>query len=219
MSGQVLHAAAILLMGTIGLAAEGKLVEVKQLPEGVAEKVAAALHPAGYQVRLGEAAACTIWLAKDLPAKADFQPTLNVKYPFSQGQLVGLLLVEQKTEFTDFRGQAVPAGVYTLRYAQQPVDGNHVGTSELYDFLLALPAKDDADPAPLTAYESLVKKSAATVGTNHPAIFALLPADSGAQPPVLEHDAGRELWQVTLAGKSGGKTIRLKLVVIGQSEG
>ena len=46
--------------------------------------------------------------------------------------------------FTDFRGQEIKKGVYTLRYGQQPEDGNHIGTSELADFLLAIPAGVDS---------------------------------------------------------------------------
>lgn len=210
---------ALCLAGVAATADEGQLTEVKQLPRQVSEPIARALDPTGYQVRKDGAAVCTVWIARDLPGKSDFQPTLNIKYPFMQGQFVGVLEVHQKSGYTDFRGQEVPAGIYTLRYAQQPVDGNHIGTSDLYDFLLALPSQKDDNPAPMTSFETLVKLSAGTVGSTHPAIFALLPAAEGAQPAVLEHDKTRELWLLSLTGKSGDKPLRLKLVVVGKSEG
>lgn len=219
MSMRVHYIVALCLAGVVATADEGQLTEVKQLPRQVSEPLARVLDPTGYQVHKDGAAVCTVWIARDLPVKSDFQPTLNIKYPFIQGQFVGVLEVHQKSGYTDFRGQEVPAGVYTLRYALQPVDGNHVGTSDLYDFLLAIPIQQDTDPAPMTSFETLVKLSAGTVGATHPAIFALLPAADVKQPAVLEHDKTRELWQLSLTGKSGDKPLRLKLVVVGKSEG
>jgi hypothetical protein len=198
---------------------EGTVSAVDKQPAGLSDKVAAAIASSGQQVTIEGVAVCTIWLAKDLPVKADFKPTLNVKYPFTPGQLIGAFEVQKKSEFTDFRGQDVAAGVYTLRYAQQPVDGNHVGTSELHDFLLAIPAKTDTDPAPLKNLEELHKRSATTAGANHPAIYSLLPAEETAKAAVLEHDGDKEYWIVTVVGKSGGKPLPLKLIVIGKSEG
>jgi len=209
---------AFLLATQLGLAADGQTKVVDKPPAGVSEKIAAAVSSAGQQVSIGNAPVCTLWLAKDLPAKAGFQPSLNVKYPFTPGQLVGVIEVQQKSGFTDFRGQDVAAGVYTLRYGQQPVDGNHVGTSELYDFLLAIPAKTDSDPAPIKAFEDLTKKSAATAGANHPAIYSLLPAEAGAKSGTLEHDAGKDHWILTIVGQSSGKPLPLKVIVVGKSE-
>ena len=143
---------------------EGKLTAVEKSPAGVAEKVAAALSMKGQQIEAGGAVIGSVWLVKQLDAKADFKPSLSVKYPLTPGQLVGVIEIVKKSEFTDFRGQDVAAGVYTLRYGQQPVDGNHVGTSDLADFLLAIPAKLDTDPALLKMSEAMHKLSAKTAG-------------------------------------------------------
>jgi hypothetical protein len=198
---------------------EGTVTAVNKLPAGLSDKLSAQIAPAGQQVIVKEEAVCTLWLAKDLAAKPDFKPTLNVKYPFAPGQLIGVLQVQKPSEFTDFRGQEVPVGVYTLRYAQQPVDGNHVGTSETHDFLLAIPAKADADPAPLKDLEQLHQRSATAAGATHPAIFSLLPVEASAKAGVLEHDTAKELWSLTLSGASNGKPLLLKLIVVGKSEG
>ena len=98
---------------------------------------------------------CDVSFVKSLAVRPGFKPELNVKYPFTSGQLIGVLRVSKKASFTDFRGQELKAGVYTLRYGQQPEDGNHIGTSEVYDFLLALPAKIDQDPKPLNLLDEL----------------------------------------------------------------
>ena len=206
---------------TSSLFADGKLVPVEKAPAGVSEKVAATLNPAGQQVVIDSTTTCTVWLAKDLPVKADFKPTLAIKYPLAVGQLVGVMEVIKKSEFTDFRGQDVPVGVYTLRYGQQPVDGNHVGTSDLADFLLAIPAKLDTDPAIPATPQDLHKLSAKTAGSNHPAIYSLLPPKADDKTPSISHE--KEFWVLHLSadGKSADKAVKvpLKVVIVGVSEG
>ncbi|MDP1797436.1 MAG: hypothetical protein Q8K78_08150 [Planctomycetaceae bacterium] len=207
------------MAASVGWAAEGKLAVVDADPVGVSEKVAGVLHKGGLQVQVDGQAVCTLWRVETAPAKADFKSSLNVKYPFTPGQLLGVMEVVQKKEFTDFRGQEVPAGVYTLRYGQQPVDGNHVGTSELYDFVLAVPVKADVDPAAWKSPEELFKKSAATAGSNHPAIFSLLPVEKTVEQPTLTHDEAKHFWIVTSPLPiAAGKSIPVRLVVVGRSE-
>lgn len=204
-------------------AEDGKLTAVEKTPAGLTEKVATALNPKGQQLQAGGATIGSVWLVKQLDTKADFKPSSNVKYPLTPGQLVGAIDVVKKSEFTDFRGQDVAAGVYTLRYGQQPVDGNHVGTSELYDFLLAIPAKLDTDPATLKMPEAMHKLSAKTAGSNHPAIFSLLPPKTDDKTPSLVHDGSKEFWILSLTadGKSGDATVKipLRVVIVGVSEG
>ena len=202
---------------------DGKLTAIEKAPTGVAEKMAAALSVKGQQIEAGGATIGSVWLVKQLDAKTDFKPTLAVKYPLTPGQLVGAIEIVKKSEFTDFRGQDVAAGVYTLRYGQQPVDGNHVGTSDLADFLLAIPAKLDTDPALLKMSEAMHKLSAKTAGSNHPAIFSLLPPKADEKIPALTHDTGKHFWILSLTadGKAGDAAIKipLRVVIVGVSEG
>ena len=212
-----------LLAATMVAADDGKLTAVEKAPSGVSEKVAAALNVKGQQIEAGGAAIGSVWLVKQLDAKADFKPSLAVKYPLTPGQLVGVIEIVKKSEFTDFRGQDVAAGVYTLRYGQQPVDGNHVGTSDLADFLLAIPAKLDTDPALLKMSEAMHKLSAKTAGSNHPAIFSLLPPKADEKTPALTHDSSKHFWilSITADGKAGDAAIKipLRVVMVGVSEG
>jgi hypothetical protein len=215
--------ATVLFAGSIAGAAEEKtLTKVAQAPGGVSASIAATVNPHGYRVQSGEGMVCEVWLLKDLAVKPKFKPTLDVKYPFQSGQLVGVLRVGDKGEYTDFRGQPVKPGVYTLRYGQQPQDGNHIGTSELADFLVAIPAAADADPKPILPVDKLQKASAKTVGGNHPAIFALLPPESAAGAATLAKD-DNDRWilgvpaQVT---QDGNKVpLSFRLVVIGKVAG
>ncbi len=212
-----------LLTAAMVAADDGKLTVAEKAPAGVSEKVAAALNSKGQKIEAGGALIGSVWLVKQLDAKADFKPSLVVKYPLTPGQLVGVIEIVKKSEFTDFRGQDVAAGVYTLRYGQQPVDGNHVGTSDLADFLLAIPAKLDTDPALLKMSEAMHKLSAKTAGSNHPAIFSLLPPKADEKTPALTHDSSKHFWILSLTadGKAGDAAIKipLRVVIVGVSEG
>lgn len=204
---------------SVGFAlAASKLEPVSVLPDGLSKEIAAALDSKGLRMVGEEGPVCTIWLVKEVPTKPDFKPTLSVKYPLAPGELLGVLQVQSKGKFTDFRGQEIKAGVYTLRYGQQPEDGNHVGTSDLADFLLALPAAIDTDPKPIGMFDTLSQRSAKSAGSTHPAIFSLLPTEKPTDQPQLTHDADKDhtILSTVLSGK-GGQRVPLRLVVIGKS--
>ena len=204
-----------------GAADSAKVAPTQGLPKGLSEKIAAQLDPAGLRVAGPEGPLFSIWLAKSVDVKADFKPTLTVKYPFNNGELIGALQIPEGSSFTDFRGQELAAGVYTLRYAQQPEDGNHIGTSDTYDFLLAVPANLDTDPKPIDVAEQLHQQSAKAAGSAHPAILYLLPAEKAPEKPALEHDASREYWILHLTASGTAKNKRVKvpmqLVAVGQA--
>ncbi|MFP6703856.1 MAG: hypothetical protein VB861_19060 [Planctomycetaceae bacterium] len=198
-----------------------KLARTKALPQGVGAKIATKLDKIGFQISGSKGPICTVWLVKDVPIREKFKPGLSIKYPFTPGQLVGLLQVQVQRGYTDFRGAEMKPGVYTLRYGQQPVDGNHVGTSELADFLLALPAKTDLDPKPITGFDELAGKSAVANGTTHPAILSLLPATKPIKVASLSHDEDHDFWILSVAAtaKATAKAVRvnLRFVAIGQT--
>lgn len=199
-----------------------ELSSVNEAPSGVSKEIAAMVSPKGHRLKGPDGPICDIWLLKELNVQPGFQPTLSVKYPFTSGQLIGVLRVPEGGDFTDFRGQSVDARVYTLRYGKQPEDGNHIGTSDLADFLLAIPAADDKAPAVITGEDSLHQKSAKSAGTAHPAIFSLLPTDEPVKSVALAHDEDRDFWILSLpaAGKASDKQqpVSLRLVLVGESD-
>src|SRR5690606_22284820 len=99
------------------------------------------------------------------------------------GAFLGLLKVEEGTEFTEFRELVLPPGLYTLRYAQQPQDGNHIGTSTLFDFLLVIQAKADQSPKTAEGLDDLVALATEAGGSSHPAFLALRPAEAEKAKP------------------------------------
>ncbi|MCA9270129.1 MAG: hypothetical protein KDA41_16720, partial [Planctomycetales bacterium] len=122
----------------------------------------------------------------------------------------------------DFRDQDIGRGVYTLRYAQQPVDGNHVGTSKTRDFLLLVSAEEDRAAEPLDL-EKMIAASKEAAESSHPAMLALqaIAGDVGKTPAIREN-ADRE-WQILRLGGTAtadGKASALAfdLVVSGHAD-
>lgn len=188
-------------------------------PQDLPATLAELVDPAGHKVIGPKRDLCSLWLLKDVALQPDFAPSTAVKYPFTPGQLVGVLSVPRRAGLTDFKGQEIESGLYSLRYGQQPVDGNHIGTSDTADFLLAVPIAEDADPAPVADLKALFKQSAGASGTTHPAIFSLLPAEGDAAEPGLTHDAEHEFWILNFTATAGDQQVPLRLVVVGESKG
>ncbi|MFN0196049.1 MAG: hypothetical protein ACKVT0_04845 [Planctomycetaceae bacterium] len=195
---------------------------VERVPEGLSTEITGLLNPQGYEIANEKGVVVNVWLAQASPIKGEFKPTGSVKYPYESGEIIGAIEVIKGTKFTDFRGQTVKPGVYTLRYGKQPVDGNHVGTSELADFLLALPASLDKDPKPIATPKDLAKKSAKSTGSNHPAIFSLQPSEAAPEMAELVHEEKDEFWILNVAGtgivKDEKQPVPIRLVVIGHAK-
>ena len=151
--------------------------------------------------------------------KGDFKPTDEVLYPFEPGQLLGVVRYPRKG--ADFRDQDISKGLYTLRYAQQPVDGAHVGTSPTRDFLLLVSAEKDKSAGKLDL-KKLVEQSADAAGSSHPAMLCLQRvAGEAGEKPTMRHNEEHDWWIVTVPGnaKAGKATKKLPvdLVVVGVS--
>jgi hypothetical protein len=183
--------------------------------EAVSSEIAARLQETGFKVAKGDRVLCEMWLVKELPVAAGAQVGGEILYPLSPGELVGVARYPRKA--ADFREQDIPAGTYTVRYGQQPVDGAHVGTSPTRDFLLLLPAAKDRDPKSLD-YKTLTGTSKDTTGTAHPAILSLQKAEGAERLSVREES--EKQWTImhfvaTTAGPI--KELPMELVVVGKA--
>lgn len=227
MTIRILLAAALLVSGfstfSANAADEHTLKPVKEGPKGLSPDIEKLLDPVGHQIHGADGAVVELWLLKSLPVKAGFKPNFTQFYPFTPGQLLGALRVPKGAEYMDFRGQQISAGTYTLRYGLQPMDGNHVGTSETYDFILALPAKIDQKPATIEDFYKLAEQSGKAAGSTHPAIFSLLDPAEASKEPKLEQDGFTDHWILNFSGKGDAKgeksDVKVRLVVVGQFEG
>src|SRR4029077_15421748 len=102
------------------------------------------------------------------------------------GSLVGALRFPGRG--SDRRGQNIKAGVYTLRYGLQPVNGDHQGVAPQRDFLVMIPAADDTNPNATPAFDDLMKMSRKASGTPHPAVLSMS-ASSNSTFPELKKEA------------------------------
>jgi hypothetical protein len=219
----------LLFLATFGQAtslpaADQKVDPLKEAPAGLSTEVAAVINSAGYRMTGKDGVICDVWLAKEIPLKPRFKSSLRIKYPFQTGQLIGVIRFPEGSKPTDFRGQALKPGTYTLRYGLQPDDGNHLGTSDIRDFLVGCPPKTDVDPKRVEDIKDLFKLSAQSAGTTHPAIFLLIP------PPEKPYDAAGiryddekhlVILQANADAKDDGKavTIPVSVVTVGKTEG
>ena len=207
----------LLLVASLPGLAQNKIEPLPALADkSVSEAVRQALEAKGYRVLLDDGTnACEIWLRKAIPVQPK-KEAQGVAYPqLAEATLVGVLHFSQAS--TDYRGQSVPAGYYTLRYALLPNDGNHLGVAPNRDFLLLIPADSDADPASTIPYQELVKLSLKATGTKHPAPLSLLQADSGTAPAVSKDDQDHWIFSAGLKLASG-EEIPFALVVKGTAQ-
>ncbi len=140
-------------------------------PTELAPAIRETLDHAALRVVGPEGPLCEIWLRTAVPARATAEQKLGIAYgQFEEGTLFGAVRFLRETR--DFRKQLVKPGVFTLRYALNPVDGNHMGVSPIRDFLLLLPAAEDLSPANVTRDDE-IKLSKKSIGLNHPSVWSI----------------------------------------------
>src|SRR5262249_27193188 len=128
---------------------------------------------------------CTVWAAKALESKATAdEAKAGLKYAhIDETTIVGA--VKFPDEWRDYRKQKIKAGVYTLRLAIQPEDGDHQGTAPFNEFGLLCPAGLDKKPD-LLEPKAMHELSAKAVGRKHPGMMLLFPNKKPADAPTVE---------------------------------
>ena len=112
-----------------------------------------AIEDKGYRVVLDDGWSAEFWFASPLATAA--KESAGALYPeLTNGEFVGVVSFSKGT--TDYRGQAIPSGTYTLRYQYLPQDANHMGVSPNPDFLLAIALASDPDPSAVLPFKKLV---------------------------------------------------------------
>jgi hypothetical protein len=177
-----------LLAASMVLAQDYKLEPTTTAAPGLPAAYAPLIETAGYRIAGPSGPWCEIWFRKSMPAGA--KPADNaIVFPIAQGTLVGILRFPAAG--ADRRGQTIKPGVYTLRYALQPMDGAHVGVAPQRDFVLLTPIADDADPNAMPAFDALVQMSTKASGTPHPAVLSVETPTGSTFPAVTkegDHD-------------------------------
>ncbi len=153
---------------------------------------------------------CEVWLRKSIPSGAKPGDSA-IAFPIAQGTLLGILRFPARG--ADRRGQTIPAGVYTLRYSDYPVDGAHQGVAPQRDFALLTPIVSDPDPNATPAFDALVEMSTKASSTPHPAVLSL-EAPSGSQFPALAKEGDSD-WALSVKLDN----LQIAIIVVGMYQG
>jgi hypothetical protein len=213
---------AVLLLPVIGFAQDTyKAAAVKALPSSgdIPAAISAALESQGASFQDGQGATLAeLWLGKSIAAAASPASESDIVYgAITPGDFMGVLHVAKA--MTDFRGQPVQPGYYTLRYELVPQDGNHMGVSENRDFVLLIPVALDPEPSKALAFGDVVKLSRKATNTGHPAVLTMTQS-KGDAPAAFQDD--EQHWALQgvgqLDGAGGSKPIPIAVILVGKSD-
>ncbi len=208
----------LFVFAPLAFAQDYKVESIAALKDAaVTEAVRGALEDKGLRVTDGKGkTVCDIWFRKEVPtSKADI-PGASFGQ-IAEGTLVGVINFPANT--SDFRGQGIKAGFYTLRYALILQDGNHLGVSPARDFFLICPAADDKDPNATMKMEDMLKLSRAAAGAGHPSpwFFGIATSADKELPKIVKNEHEHVILETKLTTKAG--PISIGLIVIGRTEG
>lgn len=193
--------------------ATGKVETITSGPDGASAALRQALEEKGQRVLLDDGSvACEIWLRKNVPVQAKKEIPDALYGQLAESTLLGVISLSQAS--TDYRGQAIAAGAYSLRYELIPDDGNHLGVAPNRDFLLLIPVKDDPNPDAVFKFQELVEMSRKATGTRHPGPMNLVQAEGGAAPAVVKDDEDHWVFSSAVKLAPGGE-LPIALVVKG----
>jgi hypothetical protein len=216
------------MLGTVGLlllaalpgqAADYSIKVVNEAPpKDVKEPIRKLLGEQAVQLLDGKGEPLVeVWFRKEVPGKATEAQIKNglTYHEIPETTLFGAMRVLK--QITDYRKQKVMPGVYTLRLAFQPMDGDHMGTAPYSEFLLASPAADDKGAGTLSP-KALHEMSAKSTN-NHPGVFLLFPAKDAGEPKLTNKGDGHWVLTIKQDVTVGGKkaTLGVGLTLIGTS--
>ena len=194
----------------------GKVEPIGALTDSAApDTLKKALEPVGYRLLLDDGSEwCKIWLRAGVPAsgKTDVEGALFPQ--LAEPTLIGVISFTKPA--TDYRGQAVQPGLYTLRYELLPNDGNHLGVADNRDFALLVRAADDPDPNATFDFKQLVALSRKATGSAHPGPINLVQPASDTVPAISNDGQGHWVFADKLKMQSG-EPLLIGIVVKGKA--
>jgi hypothetical protein len=150
-----------------------------------------------------------MWLRSAMPSGPNNGESSVTLPTVPKGALMGVLRFDAKG--ADRRGQTIAPGVYTLRYGDYPINGNHQGVAPQRDFLLLVPAALDKSADAVGDFDALVELSRKASGAPHPAVLSFWKADAddkagfqkqGEKDWVLTAKLGDTMVSIILIGKA-----------------
>jgi len=183
-------------------------------PAELEDPIEALLATGGQHVTIGDHQ-LDFWWVKSMPLRSG--STDKDWSAVEEGTLVGA--VRLSAQHNDIRGKPLKAGIYTLRYALQPENGNHLGVSPYREFLLFGPVQADSSPSAI-GHDASVELGKAATGTGHPGSWSIDPPTASGPPGrVYKNEAGLRgvVFQVPISrdGKDLG-LLTFGLIVAGE---
>jgi hypothetical protein len=198
------------------LAATAAFAQYKAQPAGdppgdAAAAILATMNKAGTKVVADNGSAyCEIWLRSTMPTGPNTGESSVTLPTIPKGALLGVLRFSAKG--ADRRGQTIAPGVYTLRYGDYPINGNHQGVAPQRDFLLLAPAALDKSADAVADFDALVELSRKASGAPHPAVLSFWKADADDKPGFQKQ--GEKDWVLTA---NLGDT-KVSIILIGKAD-
>jgi hypothetical protein len=194
----------------------------KAPPAELSAELRAQLAPKVYQISDADGVTFEIWLVPGVKVKAiggTAKETLNNAAEIS---LLGAMTVS-KTAPNDFRDDPIDPGLYVMRLALQPKDGNHMGTAPFDTFAILLPHDRDASLKDARDHDTMVKLAQEGTVAKHPPILSLQPIEKAEGTfPRIEVNAEKE-WEflylklpIEAAGAKVDLTVGLVVQGIGE---
>jgi hypothetical protein len=180
-------------------------------PSDLAPALGALMQDKGHKVLAPDGKVwCEVWFVKTPPAGPPTSETDVTWKTVPMGSVIGALRFPAAGY--DRRGQNIKAGVYTLRYGMQPVNGDHQGVAPQRDFLVITPAAGDTDAAAVGNIDALMNMTRKASGTPHPAVLSIWRVESDFAPGLSQ--AGEHDWVLQVAIGD----IKLAVILVGKTE-
>lgn len=190
---------------TVAALAQYKAESAGAPPSDVPAPIASLLEKDGTKITGSSGTVSEIWLVTSAP-KGAASGEQNVTLPdVPHGSLLGIIRFPSGGK--DRRGQQIKPGIYTLRYSMFPINGDHQGVAPQRDFFILTSIADDKDPNAKPDFDTLMKASEKSIGTQHPAVISIWKADDQNQNLTQQGDD----W--VLQHKLGG--VNLAIIVVG----
>ncbi len=204
-------ASIVLVMSAAAWAQPYKYEAAGAPPAELAPAIAATLQEKGHRVLSPDGKIwCELWFVKTAPkgpVTSEAEVTWKTMIPLS---VVGA--IRWPAQANDRRGQQIKPGVYTLRYANYPINGDHLGVAPQRDFLVMSQAAMDQTPGPIAKFEELMVYSRKVSGAAHPAVLSMWLVESNFEPGLSQ--AGEHDWALQAAVGEA----KISVILVGKAE-
>jgi hypothetical protein len=171
-------------------------------PPQIGESIRGLLQPKAIQLMNGDKAAFQLWLRQEIPLKSKPSSPAAALAAIPETTWLGALSI-QADGFKDYKDNDIARGIYTIRFALQPQDGDHLGTAEFNYFAVLLPPDLDKETNSFTKFAPMVKASGKLTSSGHPQVLSLRPVStpSGEIPAITEPAPEHKAIRLKLSGK------------------